>query len=105
MSEFMLPLDDGDGAPSDSRDAQVGAAHLFGCSWRTLADQLGLSAREGETVEAIFDGLGEKEMASRMGISMHTVRTHMKRLYRKVGVHSRGQLLTLVVRQALELNR
>jgi DNA-binding CsgD family transcriptional regulator len=36
-------------------------------------------------------GLIDKEIASRLGVSVSTVRTHLQRLYREIGVHSRAR--------------
>jgi DNA-binding CsgD family transcriptional regulator len=39
-------------------------------------------------------------MAERLGISPHTVRDHLKNLYRKTATSSRGELLGLLSRNA-----
>jgi DNA-binding CsgD family transcriptional regulator len=43
--------------------------------------------------ELIGRGLSNKEIASELGISPATVRTHIYNLYRKVGAGSRVELL------------
>jgi DNA-binding NarL/FixJ family response regulator len=67
--------------------------------WRLLAGSLQLSQRESQIVEAIFDDQKESEIAVKLGISSHTVHTHVERLYRKLGVTSRS---TLVLRVFVE---
>lgn len=60
----------------------------------------GLSPREQEVVRLLTEGLTTVAMADRLGISPHTVRDHLKNLYRKTGTGSRGELLGLVSRTA-----
>lgn len=43
-------------------------------------------------------GLTDREMASEAGIPLHTVRTYVKRLYARVGVHNRVELAGLLSR-------
>lgn len=42
-------------------------------------------------------GLGEKRIASEMGISRHTVHVYVWRLYEHFDVHSRAELLSLLL--------
>jgi DNA-binding NarL/FixJ family response regulator len=64
--------------------------------WRSLASGLGLSPRECGIVRAVFDGNSEKDAAARLGLSPHTVHTYLWRIYRKLGVQSREELLVRV---------
>ncbi len=57
-----------------------------------------LSPREQEVVRLLAEGLTTVVMAERLGISPHTVRDHLKNLYRKTGTNSRSELLGLVSR-------
>jgi DNA-binding NarL/FixJ family response regulator len=52
-----------------------------------------LSAREVEVLLLLDDHLGTDEMATRLFISEHTVRSHVKSLLRKLGVSSRREAL------------
>jgi DNA-binding NarL/FixJ family response regulator len=70
---------------------------LFGpTEWRTLAAALGLSPRECGIVRAVFDGASEKDAARDLGLSPHTVHTYVWRIYRKLQVQSREELLVRV---------
>jgi DNA-binding CsgD family transcriptional regulator len=51
-----------------------------------------LSAREREVAHLAATGLGDKEIARRLGISPTTVRTHIDNAYRKLGVNNRVAL-------------
>jgi DNA-binding NarL/FixJ family response regulator len=49
------------------------------------------SPRQAEIVSLVAGGLGDKEIAQQLGVSVSTVRTHLQRLYRDMGVHSRSR--------------
>jgi len=51
-----------------------------------------LSAREREVAELVAEGLSNKEVATRLYVSPATVATHLKRIYKRLGVHSRAGL-------------
>ncbi|MCR9127038.1 MAG: LuxR C-terminal-related transcriptional regulator [Rhodobacteraceae bacterium] len=51
-----------------------------------------LSMREQEVVAAYVDGQSYKEIARNLGIAPATVRTHLRTVYRKLGVTSRSEL-------------
>jgi DNA-binding CsgD family transcriptional regulator len=54
---------------------------------------LGLSPRELEMLEALAAGDSNKEIARRFGISPNTVKTHLARVYEKLGVGRRVQAI------------
>jgi len=51
-----------------------------------------LTSREEELARALAEGLSYTECASRMRIALGTVQTHVKSLYRKLAVTSRGEV-------------
>lgn len=53
-----------------------------------LAGQHGLTPREADILMLIAQGRRAPEMTDALGVSMGTVRTHVKHLYTKLGVHS-----------------
>lgn len=75
----------------------VGRWLLSADEWDSIGASLRLSAREFEIVQCVFDDESESSIGQRLGISRHTVHTYLDRLYRKLGIGSRGQLLLRVV--------
>jgi len=53
-----------------------------------------LSEREHQVLQGIVDGLGDKQIAARLEVAVVTVRTHVRNIYRKLQVNSRGELLS-----------
>ncbi len=55
----------------------------------------GLTSREAQVVELVARGLATKQVARRLGLSLHTANDHLRAAYRKAGVSSRDELLAL----------
>jgi two-component system nitrate/nitrite response regulator NarL len=53
-----------------------------------------LTPREREIVSALSTGQRVGAIAERLGVSEHTVRNHLKAVYRKLDVHSQVELLS-----------
>jgi DNA-binding NarL/FixJ family response regulator len=51
----------------------------------------GLSRREMEILQSLSDGISNKEIAGRLGISHETVRTHLGHIYEKLHVQGRTE--------------
>ena len=60
-----------------------------------------LSEREREVLRAMADGLVKKEIADRLDISVHTVDTYTRRLYRKLHVNTLGGAVAKALREGL----
>ena len=65
-----------------------------------LIEKAGLTWREMEICCLIHDGLGRNEMAERLFISAHTVKTHLKKIHKKLEVNSRTQLVAYLNQHA-----
>ncbi len=52
-----------------------------------------LSQRQKEIVSCIVDGLSYKMVASKLDISLDTVRTHIMQIYRSLNINSKGELI------------
>lgn len=63
------------------------------------ADPLGdLTAREAELLTYLADGITNQQIASKLGISLNTVKFHLKNLYEKLDVKNRSQAVSAYLR-------
>lgn len=65
------------------------------------ATSFALSEREREILECLVRDETEPHIADRLFISPHTVRTHIKNIYKKLHVHSRASAVRLALEQRL----
>lgn len=82
------------GAPLSRAVARKVLAYFSPAPLAPTADVL--TAREREVAQGLGQGLSEKQLAARLGVTVHTVHTYVKRLYRKLQVNSRTELLRRV---------
>lgn len=59
-----------------------------------------LSKRELEVVRCLAEGLTNREIAERLGLSQHTIKNYLFRVFDKLGVSSRLELLFMTLSQA-----
>lgn len=69
-----------------------------------MDSQSALSAREMEIARHLYEGDTNKDIANRLNISPETVKTHIKNIYRKLGVRNRIEA-TKVFRKMYNSNR
>jgi len=55
--------------------------------------------REHQVLSYVFEGLGNKEIAARIGVSGSSVKATLQQLFSKTGVHTRGQLVRIALEQ------
>ena len=60
-----------------------------------------LSDREREVLRAMVDGLAKKEIAERLDLSIHTVDTYTRRIYKKLHVNTLGGAVAKALREGL----
>jgi DNA-binding CsgD family transcriptional regulator len=73
---------------------------------KMVGDQMGRPAPRGEglaprvqqTLDRLLVGDSEKQIASHLGLSPHTIHIYIKNLYKHYGVSSRGELFARFVR-------
>ena len=58
-----------------------------------------LTARQREILEHAVLGFSRAEIADDLGLSVHTVRTHLQHILRKLGVHSTLEAVAMVLRE------
>ena len=75
---------------------ELPSSHLSNDEWRSITELLGLTDRQQQIVRCIFDGFDEPSIAKVLGISCHTVHAHLNRLYRKIQVKSRCELIVRI---------
>lgn len=68
---------------------------------RVAAGRGTLTAREAQILEAVADGRSNKEIAAAIGIAEDTVKTHLRRLFEKLGASDRAQAVAIALRQRL----
>jgi DNA-binding NarL/FixJ family response regulator len=89
------------------RRAAVGERMVEG--WSATSDRTtesravveSLTGRELEVMRLVVQGLPTRTMASLLGVSTHTVRTHVQQVLRKLGVHGRGKVARAAVEAGL----
>lgn len=78
----------------------LSAAHLNrGEFWSGV--HLGLTQRESEVLELLVSGHSNKAVASKLVVSEDTVKTHIRGLYRKLGVADRSGAIAVALREGL----
>jgi DNA-binding NarL/FixJ family response regulator len=60
-----------------------------------------LSKREREILQMVANGSTTKEVARDLGISPHTVKTHLERIFEKLGANDRAQAVAIAIRTGL----
>jgi DNA-binding NarL/FixJ family response regulator len=60
-----------------------------------------LSKREREILQKVADGSTTRQVANELGISPHTVKTHLERIFEKLGANDRAQAVAMAIRQGI----
>jgi DNA-binding CsgD family transcriptional regulator len=58
----------------------------------TLCSRFGLTRRESQIALLLAEKCRDREIARRLGITVHTVRRHCENVRRKLGIHARDQV-------------
>jgi len=61
----------------------------------------GLTPREREVLQFAVEGLSKKEIAARTTLSIHTVDTHLRRIYEKLEVNTRSGAVAKALKEGL----
>ncbi len=57
------------------------------------APEAALTRREAEVLQGLLQGLSNAGMAQALGVSVNTIKRHLKSIYKKYGVHSRAAVV------------
>lgn len=84
-------------------ESRISGRSLFPLEvWAHLCRALHLSPRELQIAQAVFDDHKEETIACNLGISPHTVNNYFQRLYTKLQVSSRPQLILRILAEYLK---
>jgi DNA-binding NarL/FixJ family response regulator len=61
-----------------------------------------LTPREQKILRGVFEGLSNKEMAHKIGVSQSSVKATLQQLFDKMGVRTRSQLVRIAIERSLE---
>jgi DNA-binding CsgD family transcriptional regulator len=84
----------------DSVNTKLGEIYQVLLSLEAVENNL--SSREVEILFYWAIGFSYRDIASSIGVSEHTVRSHLKNIYSKVGINSRSSLFILLFNKLLE---
>jgi len=79
------------------------AAGVDGDKIELLQFAYGLTYKESEVALALLDGLSPDGISKRCGVTVNTTRTHLKRIYDKIGVQGQTELASLLLKGPMGL--
>jgi len=93
-------------ANEDSPEQTVVKVEANGASYMlikctTAAARTALSPREQEIVRLVSYGHPNKAIARKLDISQHTVNTHVRRIFDKLGVNSRAEMVAFALQSGM----
>ncbi|HEX4263771.1 MAG TPA: response regulator transcription factor [Verrucomicrobiae bacterium] len=106
---YLLKRHDPDELLHAIRDVQTGGSPMSSSIARKVvasfqkANQVGemqslLSEREEAVLDCLVEGLAYKQIGDQLGISINTIRTHLRHIYEKLHVQSRTQAVAKYLR-------
>jgi DNA-binding NarL/FixJ family response regulator len=106
---YLLKDADADDVVRAVRSAVAGEVHLDPAAARALATALrapasaaaALTRRERDVVIQVAEGRTNRQLATRLGVTERTARTHVSNILAKLGLASRTQLAMWAVREGL----
>jgi two-component system, NarL family, nitrate/nitrite response regulator NarL len=86
----------------DQRVIQLLAEHV---EQREDEHDLILTAREEQVLQGVFEGLSNKEIATRLNVSESAIKATLQQLFRKSGVRTRSQLVRIALEGSFATRR
>ena len=105
LLEQLRAVRDGD-APLSAGVARTVLALVRGSPGRAGSEEsaptrLDLTEREQDVLRCLVQGMSYKQAADRLDISLDTLRTHVRAVYRKLHVHSVAEAVSRAIRDGL----
>lgn len=69
----------------------------------SLQGRFGLTAAEAAVAVTLAQGRAVEDLAGRLGVTLNTVRTHIKIIFVKTGINRQAQLVASVLRRVATL--
>jgi DNA-binding NarL/FixJ family response regulator len=108
VSGYLLKDASPDALVDAARNAVEGNAVIHPQLTRTFIEEVHLaetegqkSTREREILQKVADGATTRQVASDLGISPHTVKTHLERIFEKLGAKDRAQAVAIAIRMGI----
>jgi DNA-binding NarL/FixJ family response regulator len=89
----------------DWLDSRAAPAEPSGGDNSGLHVKAQLTQRELQVLRSVFEGLSNKEIAHKIGVSQSSVKATLQRLFEKTGVRTRAQLVRVAIERSLESAR
>lgn len=94
-----MPVNITDEEKSEGRSLDDGYDRRCDALVERAARMYGLSSREAQVLSLLYRDLGAERIAKELCVSVNTAQTHSKHIYRKMGVHSRAEVISAVDEQ------
>jgi DNA-binding NarL/FixJ family response regulator len=104
VSGYLLKDATPDALVDAARNAVEGNAVIHPHLTKTFIEEprsTPLSKREREILQKVADGATTRQVASDLGISPHTVKTHLERIFEKLGANDRAQAVAIAIRTGI----
>jgi DNA-binding NarL/FixJ family response regulator len=98
INDHIVTLKEG-GAPMSPQIARKVTEFFLRDKLRNVTEFL--TEREKEVVNGLVDGLSYKMIAARMSVTIETVRFHIKNIYKKLQVNSKGEIISRYLKNSI----
>lgn len=86
------------GRPEQDEATAPGAEDALDAHLDKVSESFGLTIKESEVAALLVRGNSQKRIAELLGVSLSAVQARSKSLYRKLGIHSRQELVDMIGR-------
>lgn len=70
-------------------------------SYSLSSDPINLSQRELQVLRLVADGLGNKQIAQQLNLSLHTIKNHVHNILEKLSLNNRSEVVSFAINQGL----